>query len=175
MRPDCLRSRGTHARSILFPLGNAGYGFVSRGNKLAARVSLLCYYSASLFCRFVVEQPQNSQACDHPRVASLFEQLAVRRAAIWLGAYVDDGVDATPKRLWLYSTCAGLLENLQRAAGSLTPEQREKLSSGSSLTKRQRRDDGSYMWSGIKETMNASQNLGGETLSVPNIYIYDGA
>lgn len=67
-----VRSSGTHQRSLLWPLGNRGFAFVSDGNVMAARVSLLCLYSACMGCRFVVEQPAGSSAPIHPRLVQLF-------------------------------------------------------------------------------------------------------
>ena len=71
----CIRCSGTHQRSLLWPLGNKGFGFVSDGNVMAARVALLCLYSAAQGCRFLVEQPAGSSAPIHPRLVQLFNSI----------------------------------------------------------------------------------------------------
>ncbi len=70
-----IRCSGTHQRSLLWPLGNKGFGFVSDGNVMAARVALLCLYSAAQGCRFLVEQPAGSSAPIHPRLVQLFNSM----------------------------------------------------------------------------------------------------
>lgn len=52
-----VRSSGTHQRSLLWPLGNRGFAFVSDGNVMAARVSLL---SSASYARTKLGLPARS-------------------------------------------------------------------------------------------------------------------
>ena len=71
------RSRGTHGRDHLFPLGNTGYGFVKLGNLLASRCCLLIYVAVSRGCRFVLEQPDGTSFPFHPRWQELIQYIQV--------------------------------------------------------------------------------------------------
>lgn len=51
--------------------------YVAQGNKMASRLALLCIYSASHGCRFLIEQPSLSACEIHPRLRELFELLEV--------------------------------------------------------------------------------------------------
>lgn len=66
-RNKLIRSRGTHGRDSLFPLGNTGYGFVKLGNLLAARCCLLILLAICRGLIFVLEQPDGSAFPFHPR------------------------------------------------------------------------------------------------------------
>ena len=149
------RSSGSHERSILFPLGNAGYNFVRCGNALAARVCLLAIYSLVKGGWFVIEQPQGSCAQLHPRISELLRKYQIFMAGIWGGKY---GIEGTAKRHWLYSSNRTVLNRLAALAGHMTTEERIALQGGS-LVKRVRRPDGSWSWSGDKSKMKASQFL----------------
>ena len=153
-----LRARGSHARSIVFPRGNEGFTFVHLGNRLAAVVALLTYYSLSQGCRVLIEQPQGSLACEHPRLEVLLRELGLYQASIWGGTYCQDATRSTPKRHVLYSQDYHLLSRLQAAAGYLSAERLAELR-GPSLVKKQKRADGTYSWSGNKAEMKESQNL----------------
>ena len=150
-----LRSSGSHERSILFPLGNNGYKFVRCGNGLAARVCLLAIYSLVKKCWFIIEQPQGSCAQLHPRLAELLRLYEIFMTGIWGGKY---GIEGTPKRHWLYSNNRPVLQRLSALAGHMTQEECQTLQGGS-LVKRSRRPDGSWVWSGDKSKMTASQML----------------
>ena len=71
------RSRGTHGRDHLFPLGNTGYSFVKLGNLLASRCCLLIYVAVSRGCRFVLEQPDGTSFPFHPRWQELIQYIQV--------------------------------------------------------------------------------------------------
>lgn len=150
-----LRSRGTHERSILFPEGNAKYGFVQAGNRLAARFTLVILYSLSMSCRFLLEQPGGSVVDLHPRLQYLMRIGCVFKTGIWGGSYATDKETATPKRHELYSNDQRLLRELSAAAGHLSKE--ELQSFGGQLVKRQKRDDGREAWTGLKGAMTDSQ------------------
>ena len=74
---------------------------------------------------------------------------------IWGGKY---GIEGTPKRHWLYSNNRPVLQRLSALAGHMTQEECQTLQGGS-LVKRSRRPDGSWVWSGDKSRMTASQML----------------
>ena len=154
-----MRSLGTHERSILFPEGNRGFGFVARGNKLCSRFVFLCCYTLCMGARFLLEQPGGSRAELHPRMQSFFAQQYVYTTSIWGGAYANDPSEATPKRHVLYSNDPALLSRLTTCAGHLTQEQLRALS-GEPLVKKQKKADGTRTWQGCKETMGKSQLLG---------------
>ena len=139
----------------MFPLGNNGYKFVRCGNGLAARVCLLAIYSLVKKCWFIIEQPQGSCAQLHPRLAELLRLYEIFMTGIWGGKY---GIEGTPKRHWLYSNNRPVLQRLSALAGHMTQEERQTLQGGS-LVKRSRRPDGSWVWSGDKSKMTASQML----------------
>lgn len=151
-----LRAAGTHGRSWLFPEGNRGYNFVRFGNRLASRVVLLMYYSLSLLCRFLLEQPQGSRAPAHPRLDSFLNQQNIFTLGIWGGAYATDRATTTPKRHWLWSNDEKLLSELGLAAGHLTAADLSSME-GDPLVKRRKKEDGSTSWSGIKERLHESQ------------------
>ena len=156
--PILLRSSGTHQRSVLFPLGNTEYSFVSQGNKLASRTCLLIMYSMSQLSRILLEQPQNSMLFQHPRVEVLFREYPLWRTEIWGGAY-GNPEECTAKRHWLYSNDSMMLERLSAQAGHLSKEVLASFA-GNKLTKRKRNADGSWTWSGNKDILKASQFLG---------------
>ena len=156
--PFCqkLRAAGTHGRSWLFPEGNRGYNFVRFGNRLASRVVLLMYYSLSLLCRFLLEQPQGSRAPAHPRLDCFFKEQNIFTLGIWGGAYATNRSTTTPKRHWLWSNDEQLLSELGLAAGHLTAADLSSME-GDPLVKRRKKEDGSTSWSGIKERLHESQ------------------
>lgn len=151
-----LRSAGTHQRSWVFPLGNAGYNFVSCGNKLAARVSLMIIYSLSFACRFLLEQPNGSMAPAHPRLEPLMSQHRIYKQGIWGGAWADDRSKTTPKRHILFSNDIRLLRELGIASAHLSKEELNNMC-GEPLTKRSKKADGSTSWTGDKKRLQASQ------------------
>ena len=77
------RSRGTHGRDHLFPLGNTGYSFVKLGNLLASRCCLLIYVAVSRGCRFVLEQPDGTSFPFHPRWQELIQYIQVAVINQW--------------------------------------------------------------------------------------------
>lgn len=154
--PLLLRSSGSHQRSILFPLGNKNYQFVSVGNCLAARVALLAMFSMAFCSVFLLEQPQNSQAENHPRLQELFDRFQIFRCGIWGANYANDN-NCSAKRHWLYSNSAMFLQRLSHLAGHLPGEKREQLTVN--LVKRQKRSDGSWNWTGDRDILKASQCL----------------
>lgn len=119
-------------------------------------MALLAMYSMALLCVFVIEQPQNSQAENHPRLASLFERYSIFRSGIWGANYAND-TNCSAKRHWLYSNDSMLLQRLSDQAGHLAKEKRDALTVN--LVKKQKRADGSWTWSGDRSTLKASQYL----------------
>ena len=162
----CLRSAGTHQRSILFPCGNEGYPFVSFGNLLASRVALLAYFSLALLCRFVLEQPGGSAAEIHPRLQQLFNKYSIFRSAIWGANYANDD-NCTPKRHWLYGNDRMLLHRLSVAAGYMSKERMQELTGN--LVKKVRKENGTWSWSGRKDALQASQYPGSSSCSTRTI------
>ena len=162
----CLRSAGTHQRSIFFPCGNEGYSFVSLGNLLASRVALLAYLSLALLCRFVLEQPGGSAAEIHPRLQQLFNKYNIFRTAIWGANYANDN-NCTPKRHWLYGNDRMLLQRLAVAAGYMSKGRMQELTGD--LVKRVRKEDGTWSWSGRKDALQASQYPGSSSCSTKTI------
>ena len=150
------RSRGTHGRSILFPLGNTRYGFVEVGNKLASRMALVMWHGVSHGARFLLEQPSGSQLALHPRVEQVFQAIPCWRVGMWGGAWAPSSAQGTPKRHWLWSNDKMLLRRVEAAAGRLSGEALAALS-GPALTKKRKRADGATCWSGDKTSMKASQ------------------
>lgn len=81
MRPETLNIvliglvSGSHQRSILFPLGNSNIPFVTLGKILCARVALAIWYSTVKKCLWLLEQPHESFAELHPRLAALFSSI----------------------------------------------------------------------------------------------------
>lgn len=55
------------------------------GNELAWRSALLLFYSISLGCRFLPEQPSGSTARYHPRVSQVFDQQTVHETCVGRG------------------------------------------------------------------------------------------
>lgn len=150
------RSAATHERSWIFPLGNKGYRFVSLGNKLAARVSLMVIYSLSFAARFLLEQPQGSKAEVHPRLEELMTEHRIYKQGVWGGAWADDRSRTTPKRHILYSNDIQLLRELGLAGASLSKEDLNKMR-GEPLAKKTKKADGSTAWTGDKQRLSASQ------------------
>lgn len=66
--------------------------------------------------------------------------------------------NATPKRHRLWSNDSELLVRLSAAAGSMTGDQLANLQ-GQPLVKKYRKEDGTFGFSGVKDTMKKSQKL----------------
>ena len=148
------RSAGSHERSLLFPYGNKGYGFVSKGNCIAARVVGLIVFILSKGGRFLMEQPAQSYLIHHKAVAWLFDTFCIWQTNIWGGKYADNPAEASAKRHVLWSNDKSLLRELALAAGTLSREDRALF--GKSLVKKRARDDGTSSWSG-NGALKASQ------------------
>ena len=125
------------------------------GNALATRTSLLMYFSCAWGCRPLLEQPRNSRAEIHPRLQQAFYDLNVYQASIWGGKYSDAPSQSSPKRHSLYSTDGELLKRLEAFAGGMTGEELQAFGEDG-LVKRQRKEDGSYAWTG-NDRMKQSQ------------------
>lgn len=151
-----LRCSGSHQRSILFPLGNQGYGFCAMGNILASRMALVMIYSMVGGARWLLEQPGGSVAELHTRLGKVLSDYFVYKTGIWGGAFADDRSIATPKRHQLFSNDKQMLERLCVAAGKLSAEDFEQLQ-GERLTKKYRKPDGSHGYAGNGDHMKASQ------------------
>lgn len=122
-------------------------------------MAMLLAYSLSLGHRFLLEQPAGSSAEWHPRLAELFKAVMVWRTGIWGGYYAQEGdPNATPKRHRLWSNDSELLVRLSAAAGSMTGDQLANLQ-GQPLVKKYRKEDGTFGFSGVKDTMKKSQKL----------------
>lgn len=122
-------------------------------------MSMLIVYSLSLGHRFLLEQPSGSSAEWHPRLAALFNAVRVWRTGVWGGYYAHEGdPDATPKRHKLWSNDSELLVRLAAAAGSMTSDQLANLQ-GQPLVKKQRKEDGTVGFTGVKDLMKKSQLL----------------
>jgi len=98
---------------------------------------LLLFYSISLGCRFLLEQPHGSTARYHPRLSQVFDQQTVYETRVWGGAWADDVNSASPKPHLLYSNDQRLLFELYAAGGHLTGYQLQEF--GQSLVKRQKK------------------------------------
>lgn len=155
----CRPAINTHGRNILFPEGNCGYEFVSIGNKLASRMTLVMYYSLYMRARFLLEQPHHSALSLHPRMSYLMDHYNVWRTAIWGGYFADSPETATPKRHWFYSPDFQLLDRMQTEAGHMSKPELAELT-GARLVKKRKTSDGNSNWSGDKELMKKSQLLG---------------
>lgn len=166
---ELARSRGTHGRSILCPLGRTRYPFVQMGNTLASRMALVMWHSVSHGSRFFLEQPAGSALALHPRVAELFQKIPTWRVGMWGGAWAAAAEQGTPKRHWLWSNDEMLLRRVETAAGRMSGAALAALC-GPALTKKRTREDGTKCWSGQKVSMKGSQRL---VLMVSNARLKD--
>ena len=142
-------------------------------------VVLLCLYSSAKLCHWLLEQPSGSKAPLHPRIQWLFgwmeawltcsiiqfchecwSQLQVYSCGIWGGCYAYDRQESTPKRHQLWSNDEALLLRLSLAAGFLSKADLDMFT-GEPLVKKTKRADGTTGFSGNRERLKASQQLGG--------------
>ena len=152
-----LRSSGGHERGVLCPWGNGGLRWVADGNRLGSKVALMMYYSLACGCRVLLEQPNGSKACLHPRLETLLNSYPIFQTGIWGARYAQD-TNCTAKRHMLYCNDGTLLHRLNVAAGYMSTSEREGLT-GEPLVKRTKKDDGKTTWSGVKKHCLPASNL----------------
>lgn len=145
---------------MLFPLGNCGFEFVRVGNLLASRVVLLLYMVLAKSAKFLLEQPANSEAPNHPRIDAFFNAHWVFQGSMWDGAYAlgaQEELHASAKRHWLWSNDPEMIREIEQAATSLSRSDLDKLKQP--LTSRKRDASGNVVWTGLKDNMKQSQSL----------------
>ena len=121
---------------------------MATGNALASKVVILILVALYRGARFLLEQPWQSRAPDHPRMQALFSWYNVFVARIFHGIF--GASTAKPQNLW--SNDEALLMRLWLQAGK-----RPNTSSGEELVKRQMLPDGRIRWTGNKEKLKSSQ------------------
>lgn len=106
------RAQANHERSVLFPLGNIGFSFVRCGNSLCSRVVLLMQAALSVKARILLEQPAQSTAPLHPRLADFMAEFVIFVVRIYHKNYQAETLKPQSwwsndeyilKRLWLHA------------------------------------------------------------------------
>ena len=143
------------------------------GNLLASRVVLLLYMVLSKAAKYLLEQPANSEAPNHPRVDAFFNAHWVFQGSMWGGAYAigaQEELHASAKRHWLWSNDPEIIREIQQAASSLSRSDLDKLKQP--LTARKRDASGNVVWTGLKDNMKQSQNLFCSCVAVSLMFLF---